>query len=186
MLDTTISLTLPLEQAEQLLQFAKTLLPPAPIGSAVCAFPSQGLAATQQPAPFAPAPSVAPVLSPPPLTGIQPAAATPYGGHSLPTLAPQYDPATPATTAAPVTPAAIPPTPPIPAQTPPVASPTVAPTAPAAYTIDQLITVACALMDAGQNTVHLLEEYQVDKMQDLRPEQYAAFAASLRALGGQI
>ena len=57
-----------------------------------------------------------------------------------------------------------------------------------AYTIDQLQIAVGALMDAGKGPQlqGLLQKYQVQRMPDLKPEQYGAFAADLRGLGAQI
>jgi hypothetical protein len=107
-------------------------------------------------------------------------------------------PATPIPTAAPVIPMAAPIVPA--AVTVPVA-PTAAPTfAPAAsplpavpvaapsYTLDDLARAGGALLQAGKaaEAQALLPKYGIRYLNELKPEQYGAFAIELRALGAQI
>lgn len=62
----------------------------------------------------------------------------------------------------------------------PVAAPT--------YTIDMLARAGAALTQAGktQEALALLAKYGVQTVNQLKPEQYGAFATELRALGAQI
>lgn len=62
------------------------------------------------------------------------------------------------------------------------------PTTQATYTLEQLSIAATSLMDAGkkQDLMNLLNKYQIPAMTSLSKEQYALFAADLRALGAKI
>ena len=92
--------------------------------------------------------------------------------------------------AAPVAPAPAPapmPTPapaPAPAPTPAPAVPSAAPT----YTLDALARAGATLAQSGkmQEALALLAKYGVQTVNQLRPEQYGAFATELRALGAQV
>lgn len=66
----------------------------------------------------------------------------------------------------------------------PAAVPTAAPT----YTLDALARAGAALAQAGkmQEALALLAKYGVQTINQLKPEQYGAFATELRALGAQI
>ncbi len=82
---------------------------------------------------------------------------------------------------APVAPAPVPTANPTPA---PAAVPTAAPT----YTLGALARAGAALAQSGkmQEAVSLLAKYGVQTVNQLKPEQYGAFATELRALGAQI
>lgn len=73
-------------------------------------------------------------------------------------------------------------------QTPPPAPTTQVPTTTAAYTADDLARAAMALMDSGhqQDLIGLLQQFGVNALPALRPEQYGAFATALRGMGAQI
>ena len=100
--------------------------------------------------------------------------------------------------AAPVAPAvpiqSVPVTPvvPVPTQTsvvqsvPPVQRPV--PTTSVTYTPDDLARAAFALMDSGrqQELIGLLQQFGVNAIPELKPEQYGAFATALRGMGAQI
>lgn len=102
--------------------------------------------------------------------------------------------------AAPVAPAvpiqSVPVTPvvPVPTQTPVVQSvPTapvqaLVPTTSVTYTPDDLARAAFALMDSGrqQELIGLLQQFGVNAIPELKPEQYGAFATALRGMGAQI
>ena len=102
--------------------------------------------------------------------------------------------------AAPVAPAvpiqSLPVTPvvPVPTQTPVVQSvptapvQTPVPTASVTYTPDDLARAAFALMDSGrqQELIGLLQQFGVNAIPELKPEQYGAFATALRGMGAQI
>jgi hypothetical protein len=109
------------------------------------------------------------------------------------TSVPFTPPAAPVTMA-PVTPAV--PAVPV-AVTAPTAIPTFAPAAsplPAvpvaapSYTLEQLAHAGGALLQAGKaaEATALLAKYGVRFVNELKPEQYGAFATELRALGAQI
>lgn len=68
----------------------------------------------------------------------------------------------------------------VPSPVVPVAAPT--------YTIDMLARAGAALTQAGktQEALALLAKYGVQTVNQLKPEQYGAFATELRALGAQI
>lgn len=102
--------------------------------------------------------------------------------------------------AAPVAPAvpiqSLPVTPvvPVPTQTPVVQSVPTArvqapvPTTSVTYTPDDLARAAFALMDSGrqQELIGLLQQFGVNAIPELKPEQYGAFATALRGMGAQI
>lgn len=71
-----------------------------------------------------------------------------------------------------------------PAAVPTAAVPTAAPT----YTLDALARAGAALAQAGKmnEAMAVLAKYGVQTVNQLKPEQYGAFAAELRALGAQI
>lgn len=85
-------------------------------------------------------------------------------------------------------------TPPVPAAAPvsvataPVAVPTAVPTAAPTYTLDALARAGAALAQSGKmnDALAVLAKYGVQSVNQLKPEQYGAFAAELRALGAQI
>lgn len=104
---------------------------------------------------------------------------------------PVDEPVVPAPTA-PVTPAPVAPTP-VPVAPTPVPTVADAPVAPApvavaSYSVDDLARAAVQLVDAGRQAeiMPLLQEYGVNALPDLAPEQTASFAADLRALGATI
>ena len=102
--------------------------------------------------------------------------------------------------AAPVAPAvpiqSVPVTPvvPVPTQMPVVQSvptapvQTPVPTTSVTYTPDDLARAAFALMDSGrqQELIGLLQQFGVNAIPELKPEQYGAFATALRGMGAQI
>lgn len=129
--------------------------------------------------PVAPAPTAAnPTAAQPPVATPAPVATAP-SATSAPTSPAAFNPA-PAAAPTPV-PAAVPPTAPA---TAPAAVPTAAPT----YTLDALARAGAALAQAGkmQEALALLAKYGVQTVNQLKPEQYGAFATELRALGAQI
>ena len=83
---------------------------------------------------------------------------------------------------------------PVPTQTPVVQSvptapvQTPVPTTSVTYTPDDLARAAFALMDSGrqQELIGLLQQFGVNAIPELRPEQYGAFATALRGMGAQI
>lgn len=72
-------------------------------------------------------------------------------------------------------------------QTPPVTPPPVQTTAPS-YTPDDLARAAMTLMDSGRqgDLIDLLAQFGADTLTHLQPEQYGAFATTLRGLGAPI
>ena len=66
------------------------------------------------------------------------------------------------------------------AATPPAAAPT--------YTLDQLARAGATLAQSGkmEQALALLAKYGVQTVNQLKPEQYGAFATELRALGAQV
>ena len=83
---------------------------------------------------------------------------------------------------------------PVPTQTPVVQSvptapvQTPVPTTSVTYTPDDLARAAFALMDSGrqQELIGLLQQFGVNAIPELKPEQYGAFATALRGMGAQI
>lgn len=108
----------------------------------------------------------------------------------------------PSPVAAPVAPAPAPAPAPMPAPAPapmptpalapaPAPAPTPAPAVPSAaptYTLDALARAGATLAQSGkmQEALALLAKYGVQTVNQLRPEQYGAFATELRALGAQV
>lgn len=97
--------------------------------------------------------------------------------------------AVPNPTAVPTAPALVTPAPvAAPAPVAPAAVPAAVPTAAPTYTLDALARAGAALAQAGkmQEALALLAKYGVQTVNQLKPEQYGAFATELRALGAQI
>lgn len=107
----------------------------------------------------------------------QPPVTAPAAAATVPSVAP-VPVAPPVPAAAPV---------PVSAATPVPAVPTV-PTAAPTYTLDALARAGAALAQSGkmQEAVAVLAKYGVQTVNQLKPEQYGAVAAELRALGAQI
>ena len=108
-------------------------------------------------------------------------------GHGQPVAAPVALPAAPLALAPaplPVTPAPLAPAPLAPAAPAPAA----VPTAPQAYTMDQLAVAATQLVDAGrgEELVAILTAFGVQALTQLPKEQYGNFATYLRSLGVRI
>lgn len=97
-------------------------------------------------------------------------------------------PVTPVQPAAPVAPAqpAVPTTPVQAATMAPVQA--TVPTTSVTYTPDDLARAAFALMDSGrqQELIGLLQQFGVNAIPELKPEQFGAFATALRGMGAQI
>lgn len=114
--------------------------------------------------------AAAPVPVPVPTAPQQPAA---------PVSAAPPVPAAPAPVAAPVAPPAAP---------VPVAAAPIVPTCAPQYTYDMLFNAAAALMgqNKGPQLQQLLTKYGIQRLPDLPPEQYGAYATDLRALGAKL
>jgi len=111
-----------------------------------------------------------------------PAAAPPATPAPAPVPAPLPAAAPPAT---PTPAASVPQTPEVPPTMPSTPGvPTAAPT----YTLDQLARAGAALAQSGkmEQALALLAKYGVQTVNQLKPEQYGAFATELRALGAQV
>lgn len=139
-----------------------------------------------------PAPSPAPTYTPPaspiaqspqmyapPAQAFQPAALV----NPIPTAPIQTNRTTGAVNTVPAAaPALVPPAPIAPSinQAPVAAAP--------AYQIDDLARAAAQLMDAGkqQECLALLAQFQVRGLNDLKPEQFGAFATALRQMGAKL
>ncbi len=138
---------------------APAVVPQAPVTPAPAAVNPVAQPPVAYPAPVAPAAPPAPAVpTAPPVPAVAPAPA--------PTLMAAPAPAAP--TAVPA----------------PAAVPTAAP----AYTLDALARAGAALAQSGkmQEAIALLAKYGVQTVNQLKPEQYGAFATELRALGAQI
>ena len=98
-------------------------------------------------------------------------------------------PVAPVQAAAPVA-SAQPAVPTVPAQSVTPVAPTQAtvPTTSVTYTPDDLARAAFALMDSGrqQELIGLLQQFGVNAIPELKPEQFGAFATALRGMGAQI
>lgn len=110
-----------------------------------------------------------------------PIAQSPVAAPAAPAAVPSVAPvpvAPPVPAAAPVPVSAATPVPAVPAV------PTAAPT----YTLDALARAGAALAQSGkmQEAIAVLTKYGVQTVNQLKPEQYGAVAAELRALGAQI
>ena len=62
------------------------------------------------------------------------------------------------------------------------------PTTSVTYTPDDLARAAFALMDSGrqQELIGLLQQFGVNAIPELKPEQFGTFATALRGMGAQI
>lgn len=112
--------------------------------------------------------------------------ATPAPAAVNPTAA---QPPVAASAAAATVPSAVPaPVTPTPTAPAPAAAPAAVPTAAPTYTLDALARAGAALAQAGKmnEAMEVLAKYGVQTVNQLKPEQYGAFAAELRALGAQI
>ena len=101
----------------------------------------------------------------------------------------QQAPVVPTQPAAPVTPVQA--TAPVASAQPAVSTTPVqaaAPMASVTYTPDDLARAAFALMDSGrqQELIGLLQQFGVNAIPELKPEQFGAFATALRGMGAQI
>ena len=123
-------------------------------------------AATPAPASATPAATPAPVSSSP-AAPVMPEPASP----------PQAAPVMSAPTAPATSPA-------MPAPVAPAAAPTAAP----AYTTEQIAKAGAELAQAGKmpQLMALLQQYGVQAVTQLRPDQYGEFATALRGLGAQL
>ena len=132
-----------------------------------------------------PTPAAAPTQAQPPMPAPAPVTVPPAPTYAAQTNSPVYRPA-PAPVAAPPAPyptAASTFTPAIPAAAP-AAAPTSAPT----YTRDQLTKAGADLAQAGkmQQLMGLLQQFGIQAITQLPPEQYGAMATALRGLGAQL
>ena len=123
-------------------------------------------AATPAPASATPAATPAPVSSSP-AAPVMPEPASPP--QAAPVMSAPTAPATPPAMPAPVAPAA-------------------APTAAPAYTTEQIAKAGAELAQAGKmpQLMALLQQYGVQAVTQLRPDQYGEFATALRGLGAQL
>ena len=116
----------------------------------------------------------------------QPAMGNPMPPVNIPAAQPTHT-AAPAS-AAPTNPAPLPHT--ASATPPPMTSPSngVPQAAAPTYTLDQLARAGAALAQSGkmEDALALLARYGVQTVNQLKPEQYGAFATELRALGAQV
>ena len=124
----------------------------------------------------------------PHLAAFMDSAATPAPASATPAATPApvssspAAPVMPAPTAPVSTAPAAPPA--MPAPTAPAVAPTTAPT----YTMDQIAKAGAELAQAGKmpQLMALLQQYGVQAVTQLRPEQYGEFATALRGLGAQL
>lgn len=101
----------------------------------------------------------------------------------------QQAPVVPTQAAAPVAPVqAAAPVTPIQAAAPVASAQPAVPTTSVTYTPDDLARAAFALMDSGrqQELIGLLQQFGVNAIPELKPEQFGAFATALRGMGAQI
>ena len=117
----------------------------------------------------------------------KPSCPVPEPKSSAPVPAPKPVPAP----AVPVSVAPPAPAPTVPTRAPiPVAAPPqpVVPTSAPQYTYEMLFNAAAALMgqNKGPQLQQLLVKYGIQRLPDLPPEQYGAYATDLRALGAKL
>lgn len=119
----------------------------------------------------------------PHLAAFMDSAATPAPASATPAATPAPVSSSPA---APVMPA--PTAPAMPPAMPAPTAPAVAPTAAPAYTTEQIAKAGAELAQAGKmpQLMALLQQYGVQAVTQLRPEQYGEFATALRGLGAQL
>ena len=129
-------------------------------------------------------PQSQPVMQQAPVVSTQPAAPVAPVAPAQPTA-----PVVPPQTVVPTTPVQ-PAVPTAPAQSVTPVAPTQAtvPTTSVTYTPDDLARAAFALMDSGrqQELIGLLQQFGVNAIPELKPEQFGAFATALRGMGAQI
>ena len=132
--------------------------------------------------------AVSPTVAQPPVAAPAAAATVPSATPAPANPAPAPAPVAPAPVAAPAPTATAPAAAPAPVVPAPVAAPAAVPTAAPTYTLDALARAGAALAQAGkmQEALALLAKYGVQTVNQLKPEQYGAFATELRALGAQI
>jgi hypothetical protein len=70
----------------------------------------------------------------------------------------------------------------------PIPAASVVPTSAPTYTLEQLAHAGAALAQNGkmEQALALLAKYGIQMVNQLKPEQYGAFATELRALGARI
>lgn len=120
-------------------------------------------------------PQSQPVMQQAPVVPTQPAAPVAPVAPAQPTA-----PVVPPQTAVPITPAQ--------SVTPVAPTQATVPTTSVTYTPDDLARAAFALMDSGrqQELIGLLQQFGVNAIPELKPEQFGAFATALRGMGAQI
>lgn len=73
---------------------------------------------------------------------------------------------------------------------PPIQTPQLMPQAPVAaaptYKPEDLARAAASIMDAGKDPLVLLAQFGAHRFEELKPEQYGAFATALRGMGARI
>ncbi len=123
-----------------------------------------------EPKSSAPVPAPKPVPAPAVPVSVAPPAPTVPTPAPIPVAAPVAAPAAPAA--------------PVPAVPPQPVVPTSAPQ----YTYEMLFNAAAALMgqNKGPQLQQLLAKYGIQRLPDLPPEQYGAYATDLRALGAKL
>lgn len=126
--------------------------------------------------PVAHTPTASPMAAQPPVATPAPVVSPAPNANPTPTFAAVPNPAPVAAPA------------PAPAAPIPTAAPAAVPTAAPTYTLDALARAGAALAQAGkmEQALALLAKYGVQTVNQLKPEQYGAFATELRALGAQI
>ena len=122
-----------------------------------------------------------PVMQQAPVVPTQPAAPVAPVQPTAPVVPAQPAvPTTPVQAAAPMAPAQ--------SVTPVAPTQATVPTTSVTYTPDDLARAAFALMDSGrqQELIGLLQQFGVNAIPELKPEQFGAFATALRGMGAQI
>lgn len=142
----------------------------------------QSQSVTQQ-APVMPMQNVMPTTPVMPVQNAVPIAPA-MPAQSVPTV-----PTTPVQSTAPVVPTQpTAPTAPTQTATPVAPAQPAVPTSSVTYTPDDLARAAFVLMDSGrqQELIGLLQQFGVNAIPELKPDQFGAFATALRGMGAQI
>lgn len=141
---------------------------------------------TVAPTPEAPAVPAAPVSAPAPTPAPTPAAPAPVVPQfQMPAWLPAQTVPITCATANPA--AAVPVPAPAPAPAPaPIPTPAPMPSGAPTYAVEDLMRAGGELLNLGKNPGVLLQQFGVQAVTQLKPEQYGAFATALRQMGARI
>ncbi len=146
-------------------------------------FAIKGMAAQYQSCTPVSAPAV-PMQNPTPAPAVTPANTVPQGAPSMPvTTGPALTPMPPVGQRAPTISQ-----PHAPVAPPPATNPAVPLASAPTYSLDQIAKAGAELAQAGKinDLLSLLQQYGVQAVTQLKPEQIGSFATALRGLGAQL